>query len=79
LLGFWDAAKKQYCLAAKKGAPAAASQPASNSDFCGDLAVDDARAMANLVLTEDRKNLSRILGSMVKAEEAKKIATGESK
>jgi len=79
LLGFWEAAKKQYCKAAKKGAPAATSQPASDSEFCGDQAVDDAKAVANLVLTEDRKDLSRILGSMVKAEEAKKLATGESK
>lgn len=79
LLEFWGAAKKQYCKAAAQPAPPTPGKPAPETDICGELAVGDATAMANIVLDMDRTSLTRILGAMVKAEEAKKLATGESK
>ena len=79
LLGFWVDAKAQYCKAAKRGVTPAPGQPVPETDVCGELAVGDAGAIGNLVLTQDRVTLSRILGSMVKAEEAKKLAAGEAK
>lgn len=55
----------------------AASVPtASGSNTCSGLGKADKEAMIDFVLKRDRVTLERILGSMVKAEEAKKLASG---
>ena len=69
LLEFWAASKQQYCRAATD----------KDSEACGSSASSEEQAMSDFVLRRDRTTLERILGAMVKAEEAKKLATSVSK
>ncbi|MEN5166961.1 hypothetical protein [Achromobacter kerstersii] len=69
LLGFWTASKQQYCKAVTD----------LHSSACGSLAARDKSAMSDIVLTHDRTTLEQILGAMIKAEEAKKLASNASR
>jgi hypothetical protein len=57
----------------------ASGPPASISKLCAGKGVNDTQAMVDFVLIQDRASVERILGAMVKAEEAKKLAVSASK
>ena len=93
-LGFWEEAQKQYCRAAKSDAaqtptPAVGGRtssalspestvPIAGSTLCAGKGVNDKKAMEDFILVQDRAALERILVAMVKAEEAKKLASSAS-
>lgn len=68
----------QSTSATGPGTPAHGNS-SSTSTLCAGKGVDDKGAMADFVLIQDRTALERILGAMVKAEEAKKLAGSKSK
>ncbi len=57
----------------------ASAPPSTSSTLCAGRGGNSADAMADFVLKQDRTSLERILGAMVKAEEAKKLAGSGSK
>jgi hypothetical protein len=58
---------------------AASAPPSSSSTLCAGKGSNSADAMDDFVLKQDRTSLERILGAMVKAEEAKKLAGSASR
>lgn len=59
---------------ASASASAANITPTSGSTLCAGTGRNEKEAMEDFVLKQDRTALERILGAMVKAEEAKKLA-----